>query len=55
MLSTCRKGAFFTMQAALAPMIEAGGGVIVAIASDSGHHGEPGAAAYGAAPVAYHV
>ena len=48
-VDTCLKGAFFTMQAALAPMIEAGGGVIVAIASDSGHHGEPGAAAYGAA------
>ena len=48
-LDTCLKGAFFTMQAALEPMIEAGGGVIVAIASDSGHHGEPGAAAYGAA------
>jgi NAD(P)-dependent dehydrogenase (short-subunit alcohol dehydrogenase family) len=30
-------------------MVEAGGGVIVAIASDSGHHGEPGAAAYAAA------
>ncbi len=48
-VDTCLKGAFFTMQAALSPMIEAGGGVIVAIASDSGHHGEPGAAAYGAA------
>ncbi len=45
----CLKGAFFTMQAALTPMIEAGGGVIVVIASDSGHHGEPGAAAYAAA------
>ncbi len=48
-VDTCLKGAFFTMQAALVPMIEAGGGVIVVIASDSGHHGEPGAAAYGAA------
>ncbi len=48
-VGTCLKGAFVTMQAALTPMIEAGGGVIVAIASDSGHHGEPGAAAYGAA------
>ena len=48
-VDTCLKGAFFTMQAALAPMIEGGGGVIVAIASDSGHHGEPRAAAYGAA------
>jgi NAD(P)-dependent dehydrogenase (short-subunit alcohol dehydrogenase family) len=43
------KGAFFTMQAALATMIPAGGGVIVAIASDSGYHSEPGAAAYAAA------
>ena len=48
-LDTCLKGAFFTMQAALAPMVEAGGGVVVVIASDSGHHGEPGAAAYAAA------
>jgi NAD(P)-dependent dehydrogenase (short-subunit alcohol dehydrogenase family) len=48
-VDTCLKGAFFTMQAALAHMTAAGGGVIVAIASDSGHHGEPGAAAYGAA------
>jgi len=48
-VDTCLKGAFFTMQAALAPMVEVGGGVIVVIASDSGYHGEPGAAAYGAA------
>jgi len=48
-VDTCLKGAFFTMQAALAPMVEGGGGVIVVIASDSGYHGEPGAAAYGAA------
>lgn len=48
-VDTCLKGAFFTMQAALERMIPAGGGVIVVIASDSGHHGEPGAAAYGAA------
>ena len=48
-LDTCLKGAFFTMQAALAPMVEVGGGVIVVISSDSGYHGEPGAAAYGAA------
>jgi len=47
-LETNLKGAFFTMQAALSPMVEAGGGVIVVIASDSGTHGEPGAAAYGA-------
>lgn len=48
-VDVCLKGAFFTMQAALAPMVEAGDGVIIVIASDSGHHGEPGAAAYGAA------
>jgi len=48
-VDACLKGAFFTMQAALAPMVEAGGGVIVVIASDSAYHGEPGAAAYGAA------
>ena len=48
-VDTCLKGAFFTMQAALAPMVECGGGVIVVIASDSAYHGEPGAAAYGAA------
>ena len=47
-LETNLKGAFFTMQAALAPMAEAGGGAIVVIASDSGYHGEPGAAAYAA-------
>jgi len=48
-VETNLKGAFFTMQAALATMVPAGGGVIVAIASDSGYHGEPGAAAYAAA------
>lgn len=47
-LDTNLRGAFFTMQAALAPMIAAGGGVIVVIGSDSGYHGEPGAAAYAA-------
>jgi NAD(P)-dependent dehydrogenase (short-subunit alcohol dehydrogenase family) len=48
-VETNLKGAFLTMQAALALMVEAGGGVIVAVASDSAYHGEPGAAAYGAA------
>jgi 3-oxoacyl-[acyl-carrier protein] reductase len=48
-LDTCLKGAFFTMQAALRPMIEARAGVIIVIGSDSGHHSEPEAAAYGAA------
>ncbi len=47
-LETNLKGAFFTMQAALATMVPAGGGVIVAVASDSGCHAEPGAAAYAA-------
>ena len=47
-LETNLRGAFFAMQAALATMVEAGGGVIIAIASNSGYHGEPGAAAYGA-------
>lgn len=47
-LETNLKGAFFTMQAALATMVPAGGGVIVAVASDSGYHAEPGAAAYAA-------
>ena len=47
-LETNLKGAFFTMQAALATMVPAGGGVIVAIASDSGYHAEPGAAPYAA-------
>ncbi len=47
-LETNLRGSFFTIQAALRPMIEAGDGVVIAIASDSGVHGEPGAAAYGA-------
>lgn len=48
-VDTCLKGAFFTDQAALRHMVPQGGGVIVNIASDSGHHGEPGAAPYAAA------
>ncbi len=48
-LDTCLKGAFFVSQAALAHMVPQGSGVLVHIASDSGHHGEPGAAAYAAA------
>lgn len=48
-VDTCLKGAFFTNQAALRHMVPQGGGVIVNIASDSGHHGEPGAAPYAAA------
>jgi NAD(P)-dependent dehydrogenase (short-subunit alcohol dehydrogenase family) len=45
----CLKGTFFTDQAALRHMVPQGGGVIVNFASDSGHHGEPGAAPYAAA------
>jgi len=45
----CLKGTFFTNQAALRHMVPQGGGVIVNFASDSGHHGEPGAAPYAAA------
>jgi NAD(P)-dependent dehydrogenase (short-subunit alcohol dehydrogenase family) len=48
-VDTCLKGAFFTDQAALRHMVPQGGGVIVNIASDSGHHGEPGGAPYAAA------
>jgi len=48
-LDTCLKGAFFVSQAALAHMVPQGSGVLVHIASDSGHHGEPEAAAYAAA------
>ena len=48
-VDTCLKGAFFTDQAALRHMVPQGGGVIVNLASDSGHHGEPGAAPYAAA------
>ena len=48
-VDTCLKGAFFTDQAALRHMVPQGGGVIVNIASDSGHHGEPDAAPYAAA------
>jgi len=48
-VDTCLKGTFFTNQAALRHMVPQGGGVIVNFASDSGHHGEPGAAPYAAA------
>jgi NAD(P)-dependent dehydrogenase (short-subunit alcohol dehydrogenase family) len=48
-LDTCLKGAFFMMKAALATMVPRRRGVIINIASDSGHHGEPGAVAYAAA------
>jgi len=48
-MDTCLKGAFFTMKEALRVMIPQRAGVIVNIASDSGVHGEPGAAVYSAA------
>jgi NAD(P)-dependent dehydrogenase (short-subunit alcohol dehydrogenase family) len=48
-VDTCLKGTFFTDQAALRHMVPQGGGVIINFASDSGHHGEPGAAPYAAA------
>jgi NAD(P)-dependent dehydrogenase (short-subunit alcohol dehydrogenase family) len=43
------KGTFFMCRAALRHMLPRGSGVIVNIASDSGIHGEPGAAVYSAA------
>ena len=42
------KGTYFMCRAALAPMTARRSGVIVNIASDSGLHGEPAAAAYAA-------
>jgi NAD(P)-dependent dehydrogenase (short-subunit alcohol dehydrogenase family) len=45
----CLKGTYFMCKAALAHMVPRGSGVIVNIASDSGIHGEPGAAVYSAA------
>jgi len=48
-VGTCLKGTYFMCKAALAHMVPRGGGVIVNLASDSGIHGEPGAAVYSAA------
>ena len=48
-VDTDLKSTFFIDQAALRHMVPQGGGVIVNIASDSGHHGEPGAAPHAAA------
>ena len=48
-VGTCLKGTYFMCKAALAHMVPRGGGVIVYLASDSGIHGEPGAAVYSAA------
>jgi len=43
------KGVFLCMKHELRQMLAQGGGVIVNLASDSGIHGEPGAAVYSAA------
>jgi NAD(P)-dependent dehydrogenase (short-subunit alcohol dehydrogenase family) len=48
LMDTNLKGAFFLCREAVAHMAPRGSGVIVNIASDSGTHGEPGAAAYAA-------
>jgi NAD(P)-dependent dehydrogenase (short-subunit alcohol dehydrogenase family) len=48
-IGTCLKGAYFMCKAALAHMVPRRSGVVVNIASDSGIHGEPGAAVYSAA------
>jgi len=48
-LDTDLKGTFFLCREAVRHMVPRGAGVIVNIASDSGIHGEPGAAAYAAA------
>ena len=48
-VGTCLKGAYFMCKAALVHMVPRREGVIVNIASDSGIHGEPGAAVYSAA------
>lgn len=48
-LDICLKGTFFMCRAALRHMLPRRDGVIVNIASDSGIHGEPGAAVYSAA------
>jgi NAD(P)-dependent dehydrogenase (short-subunit alcohol dehydrogenase family) len=51
-LDTCLKGTFFCMKFALQHMVPRRQGVIINIASDSGLHGEPGAAVYAAAKAA---
>lgn len=51
-MDTCLKGTFFCMKAALRHMVPRKHGVIINIASDSGLHGEPGAAVYAAAKAA---
>ena len=48
-VGTCLKGTYFMSKAALGHMVPRRAGVIVNLASDSGIHGEPGAAVYSAA------
>ena len=48
-VDTCLKGTYFMCREALRHMLPRGSGVIVNVASDSGIHGEPGAAVYSAA------
>jgi NAD(P)-dependent dehydrogenase (short-subunit alcohol dehydrogenase family) len=48
-IGVCLKGAYFMCRAALRHMVPRQAGVIVNLASDSGIHGEPGAAVYSAA------
>ena len=48
-IGICLKGTYFMCKAALAYMVPRRSGVIVNLASDSGIHGEPGAAVYSAA------
>jgi len=48
-VGTCLKGTYFMCKAALRHMVPRRAGTIVNLASDSGIHGEPGAAVYSAA------
>ena len=48
-IDICLKGTYFMCREALRHMLPRGSGVIVNVASDSGIHGEPGAAVYSAA------
>ncbi len=48
-IGICLKGTYFMCKAALTHMVPRRSGVVVNIASDSGIHGEPGAAVYSAA------
>jgi len=48
-IGVCLKGTYFMCKAAITHMAPRGSGAIVNLASDSGIHGEPGAAVYSAA------